>query len=132
MTDISSVLAHARGLSLSEETVDTQGVTDALAALKRASLTASSGNGDVDKWLSQEHMAGGVFATAATMNKRAELSGKGDPFNRQSRSVLISRYNAWAAQFVGRLQAFERGNADVQGYIRQLDKFHSDPVIQNP
>jgi hypothetical protein len=45
------------------------------------------------------------MATAATMNKRAELLGKSDPFNRVSRGDIIDRYNRWAGQLVGRLDA---------------------------
>jgi hypothetical protein len=132
MTDLSNVLPLARNLSLSEGTVDTPEVIASLADLKTAMVSASSGDETVDRWLSQEHMAGGVLSTAATMNRRAELSGKGDPFNRQSRATLIDRYNAWASQLVERIEAVDAGHANVSAYLRQLAAFHADPLQNNP
>jgi hypothetical protein len=95
-------------------------------------LDASDGDEAVDSWLNHEHMAGGVLTTAATMNKRGEQSGKGGAFNRQSRATLIGRYNAWAEQFVARLEAFEAGRAKVPAYRAQLAAFHADPLRNEP
>jgi len=94
VADYSSVCSLASNLSLSEATVHTAAIIDDLAALKRATLEVESSDPAVAQWLSDEHNAGAVEATAATMNKRAELSGKGNPFNRQSRGTIIDRYNA--------------------------------------
>jgi hypothetical protein len=132
MTDLYSVRSIASSLSLSEETVDTGGVTDDLAALKRATLEVEPNDPDIAAWLSDEHYAGGVMATAATMNKRAELAGRGDPFNRLSRSSIIDRYNRWAGQFVDRLDAVQSGSATPAQYLPQLARFKADPVNNTP
>lgn len=132
MTDFSSVRSLASDLSLSEASVDTPAITDDLAALKRATLEVNSTDPDVAQWLSDEHHAGGVIATAAAMNKRAELSGKGNPFNRVSRGDLIDRYNRWAGQFVDRLDAVQSESATAAQYLPQLAKFKADPVNNTP
>lgn len=132
MTDFSSVRSLASDLSLSEASVDTPAITDDLAALKRATLEVNSTDPDVAQWLSDEHYAGGVIVTAATMNKRAELSGKGNPFNRVSRGDLIDRYNRWVGQFVDRLDAVQSGSATAAQYLPQLATFKADPVNNTP
>ena len=132
MTDLTEVRAHAQHLTLSEATVDTPQVVESLAGLKRAMLAASTGDSQVDEWLSKEHMAGGVYSTAATMNKRAEQSGTGNRFDLLSRSTLIARYNAWAKQLIQRIDAYQAGRSDVPGYLARLTAFHADPVRNEP
>lgn len=132
MTDYSSVRSLASGLSLSEATVDTATITDDLAALKRATVEVDSTDAATVQWLNDEHYAGGVYAVAATMNKRAEISGKGNPFNRQSRGEIIDRYNHWAAQFVERIDAVESGRTTPAQYLPQLAKFKADPINSTP
>ncbi|MCR2761922.1 hypothetical protein NQ152_00190 [Microbacterium sp. zg.B48] len=132
MTDLSNVLTVARGLSLSEPTVGTPGAPKSLARLRTAMSASFDGDEAIRNWLSQEHMAGVVLSTAATMNKFAEVSGKGDPFNADSRSTLISRYNAWAAQLVDRIEAVEAGRGDLPAYTRQLAEFHADRLRNEP
>jgi hypothetical protein len=100
MTDLSEVRALAVDLSLTEAEVDTAEKVAAMADLKRATLAVASTDATLAQWLSEEHYAGGVLMTAATMNKRAEISGKGNAFNAVSRCELIARYNPWAAQLV--------------------------------
>lgn len=132
MAEYSSVRAMASNLSLSEATVDTAADTNALAALKRATLDVQSSDPAVAQWLNDEHYAGGVISTAAKMNKRTELSGKGNPFNAVSRGNLVSRYNAWAAQFVQCLDAVASGGATAAQYLLQLTNFKADPVNNTP
>lgn len=132
MTDISQVLLLVRELSLTEASVDTEAVTDSLAALKQATLAASTGDADTDAWLSQEHTAGGMLATAAALNKRAEIAGKRGSFNPQTRATLVSLYNSWARQFESRLEAFQDGRANVPTYLRSLALFHADPLSHHP
>lgn len=132
MTDLSEVRALAQQLTLTEATVGTPEVVESLANLKRATLAASTNDSQVDEWLSKEHMAGGVYATAATMNKRAEQNGSGDRFDLLSRSTLIARYNAWAQQFTQRIDAYQAGRGDVPGYLARLVAFHADPVHNEP
>lgn len=132
MTDLSSVRALAAQLSLSESTVDTPAVTEALAALKVATLEVDSGDPALAEWLSAEHFSGGVLATAATMNKRGEAAGKGDPFARQPRAVLVERYNQWAARFIDRIDAVDGGRATPEQYLPQLNRFRDDPINNEP
>jgi hypothetical protein len=132
MTEYSSVRALAIDLFVTEATVDTVAITAALAALKQATLEVELSDPAVAQWLSDEHYAGGVISTAATMNKRAEVSGKGNPFNAVSRDDLVKRYNAWAAQFVQRLDAVESGSATAAQFLQQLAKFKVDPVSNTP
>jgi hypothetical protein len=77
-------------------------------------------------------MPGGVYLTAATMNKRAEMSGKGNAFNEVSRRELIDRYNRWASQLVERIDRVEEGTADPAHYLNQLARFRADPVHTEP
>jgi len=132
MTDFSSVRSLASALSLSEATVDTAATTDDLAALKQATLEVESSDPALAQWLSDEHYAGGVYAVGATMNKRAEISGKGNKFNALSRGQLVDRYNRWAAEFVSRLDAVESGSATAAQYLPQLAKFKADPINTTP
>lgn len=132
MTDYSSVRSLASSLFLSEATVDTAAITDDLAALKRATLQVESTDSSVVQWLSDEHYAGGVYAVAALMNKRAEISGKGNPFNRQSRGEIIDRYNRWAGQLVERIDAVQSGSATPAQYLPRLAKFKADPINNTP
>lgn len=132
MTIYPLVRSLANQLSLSEVSVDTSAIIDELAALKRATLEVASSDPVLAQWLSDEHNAGGVLATAATMNKRAELSGKGARFNRVSRSEIIDRYNRWAGQLVDRIDAVNSGNATPAQYLPQLAKFKADPVTNTP
>lgn len=132
MTDLSNVKSIAQNLKLSESAVDTPGVVSGLAALKREMIVASTGDVQIDEWLTKEHMAGGVLATAATMNKRAELKGSGNRFDAVSRSEIIARYNAWAQQLVGRIDTIHAGTGNVAAFITKLTAFHSDPVRNRP
>jgi hypothetical protein len=132
MTEFSSVRSLASDLSLSEATVDTAAITEDLAAFKRATLEVESTDPTVAEWLSDEHYAGGVMVTAATMNKRSELSGEANPFNRVSRGDIVDRYNRWAGQLVERLDAVENGSATAAQYLPQLAKFKADPVNNTP
>jgi hypothetical protein len=130
--DFSSVRLAASELRLSEATVDTSAITNGLAELKRATLELDSHDRSVAQWLSDEHFAGGVLATAATMNKRAELSGKGNPFNRVSRSTLIDRYNSWATQLINRIDAVQDGSATPGHFACRLAQFKADPINNTP
>lgn len=127
MTDFSEVRALAADLSLTEAEVDTAGKVAAMAELKRSTLAVASTDANLAQWLSEEHYAGGVLMTAATMNKRAEISGKGNAFNAVSRGELIARYNRWAAQLVERIDAVDGGAAPAQ-FLPQLARFRADPV----
>ncbi|MFB8191348.1 hypothetical protein ACFC14_18675 [Microbacterium sp. NPDC055988] len=132
MTDLSEVRIVAAGLSLSESEVGTAAKVEAMAELKRASLAAHSDDASLAKWLSDEHYAGGVYLTAATMNKRAEISGKGDAFDAISRRELIARYNRWASQLVERLDRVEEGSAAPAQYLDQHARFRADPIHAEP
>lgn len=132
MTDLSSLRSLASALSLSEATVDTAATTDQHAAFKQATLEVEPSDPVLAQWLSDEHYAGGVYIAAATMNKRAEASGKGLPFNVVSRGQLVDRYNRWSAQLVSRLNAVENGSASPAQYLPQLAKFKADPVNTTP
>lgn len=132
MTDLSQVRALAANLSLTEAEVDTAAKVEAMAALKRASEAVDSADPQVATWLSEEHYAGGVYLTAATMNKRAELAGKGNKFDAVSRAELIARYNRWAAQLVDRIDIVEAGSATPAHFLPQLARFRADPVHVEP
>ncbi len=132
MTEHSEVRALAAGLSLTESEVDTAAKVEAMAELKRASLTVHSTDANLAKWLSDEHYAGGVYLTAATMNKRAEISGKGNTFNAVSRGELIARYNRWASQLVERIDRVEDGTAEPAQFLGQLARFREDPIHSEP
>lgn len=127
MTDLSEVRALAANLSLTKAEVDTAEKVAAMAELKRATLAVASTDANLAQWLSEEHSAGGVLMTAATMNKRAEISGKGNAFNAVSRGELIARYNRWAAQLAERIEAVDSGAAPAQ-FLPQLARFRADPV----
>ena len=132
MTDYSVVRSLASDLSLTEATVGTLAVTESLAAFKRATLELDSSDPFVGRWLSDEHFAGGVFATAATVNKRAELSSTGNAFDRVPRSEMVERFNRWAAQLVDRIDAVQNGTASPAQFLPQLAQFKSDPINNNP
>lgn len=132
MTDLSGVRALAIELSLTEAEVDTAAKVEAMAELKRASVNVHPITADLAKWLSDEHYAGGVYLTAATMNKRAEISGKGNAFNAISRGELIARYNRWASQLVERIDRVGDGTAQPAQYLDQLARFRADPVHTEP
>lgn len=132
MTDLTLVRSLASDLSLSEATVDTAAITDALAALKQAMLGVTATDPNVATWLSEEHFAGGVIAVAATMNKRAEGTGRGAQFNLQPRSQIIDRFNAWAAQFVERIDAVMSGRATAGQFLPTLAAFRADPINNAP
>ncbi|MBD7958640.1 hypothetical protein H9651_13420 [Microbacterium sp. Sa4CUA7] len=132
MTDLSEVRALAAELSLSESEVDTAEKVAAMAELKRASLAVDSNDANLTNWLSDEHYAGGVYLTAATMNKRAEIAGKGNMFSALSRSELIARYNRWASQLVERVDRVEGGAAAPEEFLRELARFRDDPIHNEP
>lgn len=132
MTDLSEVRALASDLSLTEAEVDTAEKVAAMAELKRASEAVDSSDESLAKWLSDEHYAGGVYLTAATMNKRAEIAGKGNKFDAVSRGELIARYNRWAAQLVDRIDIVDAGSATPSQFLPQLARFRADPVHTEP
>lgn len=132
MTDLSAVRMLAAGLSLSEPEVGTAANVEALAELKRASLAVNSDDASLANWLSDEHYAGGVYLTAATMNKLAETSGKGNTFDAAPRGELITRYNRWASRLVERIDHIEEGSAAPAQYLDQHARFRADPVHTEP
>lgn len=132
MTDLSGVRALAIELSLTEAEVDTAAKVEAMTQLKRASVHVHPTTADLATWLSDEHYAGDVYLTAATMNKRAEISGNGNAFNAISRGELIARYNRWASQLVERIDRVEDGTAQPAQYLDQLARFRADPVHTEP
>lgn len=129
---MNDVLSVVRGLTLSEATVDTPQALDSLRHLKDVTQAVDDDGAGLAEWLSDEHYAAGVLLTAATMNKRAAVSGIGNPFNRQSRATIISRFNAWAAQFADRIRAYQLGKADVPLYLARLSRFKEDPINNQP
>lgn len=84
------------------------------------------------QWLSDEHFVGGVINTAATMNKRSEIRGKGQQFNVLSREEIVRRYNTWAAQLVERIDAVQSGRATPAQYLDSLARFRADPIHNTP
>ena len=132
LTDLSEVRALAANLHLSDSEVGAAAKVDAMAEFKRASLNIASTDAELAKWLSDEHYAGGVYLTAATMNKRAELAGKGNPFDAVSRGELIARYNRWASQLVNRIDSVGNGTARPAQFLVQLARFRDDPIHAEP
>lgn len=132
MNNLTSVTRATADLFLSEATVDTAAPLQALRVLKDSINQDTLDGTELREWLDAEHFAGGVLLTAATMNKRAEVAGKGDPFNRVSRSELIQRFLAWASQLTARLEAVQNGTADLAAYRRKLAAFREDPVRRRP
>lgn len=126
MNDLSPVRAQIATVELAEEAVDTSQPVEALAELRRV-IDGLDLDPQVHTWLTEEHFAGGVLLTAATMNKRAEVSGKGNPFNRQSRAVLIGRFNRWARALEERTSACP-DTSSIAELRRRLAAFREDPV----